>query len=324
MLVDYSIPVIHQQISTVDHALPKGRYFNFLNTADAYRCTEHHYIASRTIGDQFFLEIKGTFQDEWHFTLRPTERVFWMIFQFLGTSIDTANGSELCHQQYRGFYSEANDTPYLLRPGKTWVILIGMLISSETQPHQEWPTLEPAPDRSTLPTVNIAHRNKVILEKIQQIKEPHFSLRQRLDYHMIQLMETYHGDLLEYAKSNRQDDVSLFHQAKEYIVAHYMDENIDVDRMAQDLLTSKRTLYRVFQENGLTINSAIQTIRIYKGREMLRRTNKSVDIIAFHLQFSTAKYFIKQYVKYFGHTPAVERKLMVVKPLRAIEDKNLP
>src|SRR5690606_5380236 len=83
----------------------------------------------------------------------------------------------------------------------------------------------------------------------------------------------------------------------------------NIQRIADELLTSERTLYRVFKDNGLTVNSAIRTIRIHKGREMLRTSNKSVDMIAFTLQFSTAKYFIKTYVRYFGHTPAMERKL---------------
>src|SRR5690606_29694807 len=115
-------------------------------------------------------------------------------------------------------------------------------------------------------------------------------------------METYHGDLLEHAKSIQPEDLSLFYKAKEYIKAHYMDEDIDIYRMADALLTSDRTLYRIFKEHRLTVNSAIQTMRIHKGREMLRSTHDSVDIIAFHLHFATAKYFIKQYVKYFGHT----------------------
>ncbi|MCS4223948.1 helix-turn-helix transcriptional regulator [Sphingobacterium sp. BIGb0165] len=99
-----------------------------------------------------------------------------------------------------------------------------------------------------------------------------------------------------------------------------MDEEINIQTIAIALLTSERTLYRIFKDKNLTVNSAIQTIRIYKGREMLRTTDLSVDMVAFNLQFSTAKYFIKTYVRYFGHTPAIERKLHP--PLSKIENKE--
>src|SRR5690606_24004384 len=100
---------------------------------------------------------------------------------------------------------------------------------------QEWHTLtcQGHNGRHLLPTVNIAYRNRKILEQIQRIKNTSFSLGYRLHYQTILLIETYHEDLLQYHKSAKKEDISLFHQAKAYIVAHYMDEDIDIRLMAQ-------------------------------------------------------------------------------------------
>lgn len=312
MFINYDLSTISDPSPTANQALPKGRYFTFLNEADTLVSTKNLYIANRKTGKLLFSEIKGSIDQNWRFPLSSTQHTFWMVFQFLGTSsIATIAHSTLAAQQYHGFFGDNDDIQYVLETGKMWMILIGMQLENTEHLDQEWQTLASGlnGDFHLLPTVKIAFRNKKILNQIQRIKDSPFSLVYKLQYQVVQLMETYHGDLREYIKSIQPEDISLFHHAKEYIIAHYMEEGINIRQMAQELLTSERTLYRIFKENGLTVNRAIQAIRIYKGRELLRETNTSVDMIAFHLQFSTAKYFIKQYVKYFGHTPATERKL---------------
>lgn len=314
MHIECNLSFAGEASSVAHQAIPLTRYFNFLNEKDAHIGCKDRYIASRKTGNQLFLEVKYTTSKDWHFTLQPTAKTFWMAFHFIGTTILNYkdNKTILSHQQYTGFFEEEDRITCHIRSGKVWMVLIGTEIENTVQLGLEWKTLAPNSDvgPSALPILKINFRNKRILEHIQQIKDTPFSSAYKLQYYTICLMETLHGDLLEHAKSAQRDDISLFHRAKEYIMAHYMDEDIDIGRMAQELLTSERTLYRIFQDNGLTVNSAIQAIRIHKGREMLRKTDESVDMIAFHLQFSTAKYFIKQYVKYFGHTPAMERKMI--------------
>ncbi|NGF56964.1 helix-turn-helix transcriptional regulator [Parapedobacter sp. SGR-10] len=318
MVIEYTIPHRLEQLPVREHIIPKGRYFNFLQKEHIHIGTEHLYIASRKVDGQIFVEIKCALDKNWRIHLRQAPTTFWMAFQFFGSSSPApSENPALGHQQYLGFFSENEDMCYHFNAGKVWMVLIGVELENPMQLSEEWHTLV-YPDNNSLhllPTVNIAFRNRKILEQIQRIKDTPVSLRYQLHYQTIQLIETYHGDLLQYQKSAKKEDISLFHQAKAYIVAHYMDENIDIRLMAQELLTSERTLYRIFQENGLTVNSAIQAIRIHKGREMLRQTDESVDMIAFHLQFSTAKYFIRQYVKYFGHTPAMERKMVARRQL---------
>ncbi|TJY63430.1 helix-turn-helix transcriptional regulator [Sphingobacterium alkalisoli] len=313
MLLNTSLPLLAISSKPSNTSLaPKGRYFNFMPEQDMLLCQKDYYIAQRKIGQLSFIEIKCSCDTDWHFTVANAHQTFWMVFQLLGNSfIDDAQKHSIEQQQYQGYFNEENTVRHHLRSGKMWMILIGLEISDIKLLSTEWRMLsaESGSQLSIRPAQKIAFRINKILQQIQHIKDSPFSLKYKLPALMVQLMDTYHADILEHARSMRQDDIPLLHQAKDYIMKHYMDEEIDIQVIADKLLTSERTLYRIFKENGLTVNSAIRTIRIYKGREMLRRTDKSVDMIAFYLQFSTARYFIKQYVNYFGHTPAMERKL---------------
>ncbi|WP_164122248.1 helix-turn-helix domain-containing protein [Sphingobacterium sp. xlx-130] len=309
MSISHSLPIDPNDNQGV---LPTVRYFPFLGELDTILNSKNNYLSQRKIGKTTFIEIKCNSTEDWNFTLQHKRTTFWIAFQLLGeSSISTESGSKIEQQQYSAFYNIKKKTSFEIKKGKTWLLLIGLKIDDIEPFAMEWRSFQLSYDTKfkLFPKVNIGYRIRSILAKIQRTRNSYFSLRYKLSPFVIQLIETFHGDLIEQSKSLQQADVSLFHRAKEYIIAHYMDEEIDIYKMAKELMTSDRTLYRVFKENGLTVNSAIQAIRIYKGREMLRRTEQSVDMIAFHLQFASAKYFIKQYVKYFGHTPNMERQL---------------
>ena len=309
MKISHSLP-----IDPIDDQglLPISRYFPFLSEMDTVLSSTKNYIANRNIGNMTFIEIKCNHDNDWSFNVRHKRNTFWMAFQLLGEShLSIGPNSKIEHQQYLAFYNVGNSLKLEVKRGKTSLLLIGLKIKDIEPFAMEWRSFQLDHQIKFKPysKINIGYRVKNILNQIQRTKNTYFSLKYKLSPYVVQLIDTYHADLIERSKSTKQADVSLFHRATDYIVAHYMDEEIDVFSMAKELLTSDRTLYRIFKENGLTINSAIQSIRIYKGREMLRRTDLSVDMVAFRLQFSSAKYFIKQYVKYFGHTPAMERQL---------------
>ncbi|WP_286857283.1 MULTISPECIES: helix-turn-helix domain-containing protein [Sphingobacterium] len=312
MLINKSINLKYPYHLAQRHTAPKGLYFNFLTAEDPILCTKDQYIASKKIGSHTFLEIAGTFEEDWNFNICNSQTALWLAFQFHGSSsIKGFNQSTLVHQQYLGYFNTDQEISYQIKSGKVAMILIGVEIEDSSSLALEWNTLHL--DRlqvtQVLATEKIGYRIRKVLDLIQQTKSSAYSLSVRLQFYTSNIIELYHRDLTEQRKSAQQEDISLLHRAKAYIYAHYMDEGINIQCIAAALLTSERTLYRVFKDNGLTVNSAIQAIRIYKGREMLRTSNDSVDMIAFRLQFSTAKYFIKTYIHYFGHTPVVERKL---------------
>ncbi len=313
--------------NTVDTSgvLPKGRYFSFFNESDVIFHEKENYIIQRKTGQLTFIEAKCSHDQDWQLSIGNKRPTFWMVFQLLGDCrLFIGQECKMEHQQYLGLFNSKGKLDFEIKGGKTSLLLIGLKLRDIEAFAMEWRHFQLHHDIKIkhYSNIHIGYRIKNTLTQIQRAKNTSFSLKHKLASLVVQLIETYHADLIEQSKSFQQADVSLFHRAKEYIIAHYMDEEIDVFHMAKELLTSDRTLYRIFKENGLTVNSAIQSIRIYKGREMLRRTDLSVDMIAFRLQFATAKYFIKQYVKYFGHTPAMERHLKANRKLSKLNRKN--
>lgn len=325
MLINKSIDLKYPYHLAQRHTAPKGLYFNFLASEDPVLCTKNQYIACKKIGGHTFLEVTGSFDEDWNFAISNSQTTFWLAFQFLGTSsIKDIDRSTLSPQHYLGYFNTGEEITYRIKAGKVAMILIGTEIEDPSSLALEWNTLQ-MDDRQIphlFPPEKIGYRIRKILELIQKIRYSAYSLSPRLQFYTASLMEIYHGDLLEQRKSAQQEDISLLHRAKAYIYANYTDEEINIRRIAEALLTSERTLYRIFKDHGLTVNSAIQTIRIHKGREMLRTSEQSVDMIAFALQFSSAKYFIKTYIRYFGHTPAMERKLHPAPPEPKYNFKN--
>lgn len=317
MLINRSIDLKYPYHLAQHHTAPKGLYFNFLESEDPVLCTKNQYIACKKIGIHTFLEVTGSFDEDWNFAISNSQTTFWLAFQFQGTSsIMDIDRSTLSPQHYLGYFNSSEEITYQIKAGKVAMALIGIEIGDSGNFALEWNTLQ-KDNQQTLqvfPSEKIGYRIRKILELIQKIKYSPYSLHTKLGFHTNSLITIYHRDLLEQQKSAQQEDISLLHRAKTYIYANYRTEEINIQRIADALLTSERTLYRIFKDHGLTVNSAIQTIRIHKGREMLRTSDLSVDMIAFALQFSSAKYFIKTYIRYFGHTPAMERKLYPASP----------
>ncbi|MCS4223949.1 hypothetical protein [Sphingobacterium sp. BIGb0165] len=192
-LHDHSPPAEYQTI-------PKGLCFNFLTDEKPIRQNENQYIASKKIGVQTFLEIKGTFERDWNFDLSNSRTTFWFAFQFLGSlSLKNIDHSTLDQQQYRGYFNTEKEVTCQLKGGKAWMVFIGIEIEAPTIIAQEWNTLQIDPSISTqvFPAQRIGYRIKKVLELIEKIKYSVYSMNTRLQFYTTSLLEIYHGDLLE-------------------------------------------------------------------------------------------------------------------------------
>ncbi|HLT86974.1 MAG TPA: AraC family transcriptional regulator [Sphingobacterium sp.] len=290
---------------------PPGLHFHFLTADDCILCEKKQYVSSRRIDDLHVIEVKGTFEMDWNLDLLSPE-CFWLHFQFIGQSErDSKSHTALSDNEYRGFYSLSEAHKIQIKAGRTSMVLLGIKMDDTTSFVSEWPRLvkPTTTDQPYFSCIHIGYRIKQIFEKIQQCKDSPYSLRSNIHYHFCQLIDVYHQDLEDKGRSLHKEDIVIYHEAIDYIVEHYMDEDINIDTIAERLNVSSRTLYRAFQDKHTTVHKAIQTIRLYKGREMLRETDMAVDGIAFQLNFSTAHYFYKQFVQCFGHSPSKEREL---------------
>ena len=103
----------------------------------------------------------------------------------------------------------------------------------------------------------------------------------------------------------------LYDRAIAYIQQHFMDERVDRLTIAAALECSTRQLSRAFEGRSITLNATIQLMRLYKGRELLRRKrNLRVAQVETMVYFRNAKHFTTQFKKHFGRTPSEERKAL--------------
>ncbi len=93
----------------------------------------------------------------------------------------------------------------------------------------------------------------------------------------------------------------------------YIDENkgqlITQAQMAELCHLSPSYFSRLFtQETGLNFSQYIGTKKVAWAKELLEKTDDSVESISEKLGFSSAAYFIKVFKKYEGITPSLYRK----------------
>ncbi|TYR33908.1 helix-turn-helix transcriptional regulator [Sphingobacterium phlebotomi] len=302
---------ISQLKSEVADSIPPVLHLNFLTETDISVWTGKQYMASRKVEDLHVIEAKGTFEADWNLEIL-TPNFFWLHFQFLGHSErDSLPHTALSASEYRGFYNIRDAHKIQLKAGKTWMVLLGVKVNDTAAFTSEWPRLAKptTADQPYFSSINIGYRIKQIFEKIGQCTDTPFSLHSKVHCLFCELIDVYHQDLNDKARSLHKEDIVIYHEAIDYIAEHYMDEDINRDTIAESLGITPRKLYRAFEGKHTSIHKAIQTIRLYKGREMLRETDMSVDGIAFQLNFSTAKYFYRQFVQCFGHSPTKEREI---------------
>ena len=121
----------------------------------------------------------------------------------------------------------------------------------------------------------------------------------------------------------RQDDIPLYNRAVAYIGQHFMDERLDRKVVAAALDCSTRQLSRAFEGRPATLQTAIQLLRLHKGRELLRKyRNRSVAQVAAAVHFRNAKHFATRFKEVFGRTPTEERKATAPKRKKPLSVKR--
>jgi AraC-like DNA-binding protein len=99
-------------------------------------------------------------------------------------------------------------------------------------------------------------------------------------------------------------------QARDYILGHLADPALSADRLAQALCMSRRALFLLFAEQGLTPTRMIQELRLERCRALLDDPQQQNKIIAIALDHGFRDYvtFSRQFKARFGIAPSDFRK----------------
>lgn len=95
---------------------------------------------------------------------------------------------------------------------------------------------------------------------------------------------------------------------REYLNAHFR-EKITLDQLAEHFYINKFYLMRLFKAQfGLSINTYLQQLRITRAKQLLRFTDKNVELIALECGLGTHSYFTRIFKKVEGITPSQFRE----------------
>ncbi|MBQ4065203.1 MAG: PocR ligand-binding domain-containing protein [Clostridia bacterium] len=97
-------------------------------------------------------------------------------------------------------------------------------------------------------------------------------------------------------------------EVRRYLEAHFT-ENVTVSALCARFAVSRTALLGSYRAAyGETVKQTLTSLRLQKGRDLVLSTNTTVTKIARQCGYTDGGYFIKSYRKYFGITPAEERK----------------
>lgn len=97
-------------------------------------------------------------------------------------------------------------------------------------------------------------------------------------------------------------------RARSFISKH-LNENISLDRLAENLRMSKHHFCHLFKaETGQTPVNYIRFLRMRKAQMELTHTDRLVKEIAFSLGYEDCNYFIRTFKKETGMTPSTYRR----------------
>lgn len=94
-----------------------------------------------------------------------------------------------------------------------------------------------------------------------------------------------------------------------WIMSHYSDPQLDIDKFAESMQYGRTTFYRkVKQLTGYTPNDYIKHFRMNKALELLRDDTLSISQVSYMIGIDDPYYFSRSFKKHFGLTPSQYRK----------------
>lgn len=106
-------------------------------------------------------------------------------------------------------------------------------------------------------------------------------------------------------QSIENSKIKLFKKVEQYIRENIKEE-LDLETISNNFNLSAYYFSRSFKEvMGCNLTDYINTVRIKKAKELLKRNEMSIKEIGYEVGYSDPNYFSKVFKKYEGYTPTV-------------------
>ncbi|WKY49189.1 PocR ligand-binding domain-containing protein [Eubacteriaceae bacterium ES3] len=179
-------------------------------------------------------------------------------------------------------------------------------------------------DRKKEKFSRVTHKNPAVTERLTKDKggiQDHFRVSKKMEPPFreegAEISELIHQPLKSTSSANKNEFVyfriaglnsKILEPAIHYIDSHYK-ENISLEKIAAISNVSPYYFSRLFKkESGVNFSVYQKLQKIEKGKEMLRKTDLSIENIASKLGYYESGYFTRVFKKSEGVTPSVYRK----------------
>lgn len=107
----------------------------------------------------------------------------------------------------------------------------------------------------------------------------------------------------------KTDSESSFRKKVTTILLSNGDMSMDKSQVAQELHMSERTLTRHLEKESITWRQIVREVRLNKAQLLLSASDKSIQVIAAEVGFSSVSAFSRAFVKHIGMSPSLYRRL---------------
>ena len=117
----------------------------------------------------------------------------------------------------------------------------------------------------------------------------------------LRLLEAHFGS----ARNGLVPNEDKLRAAYQYLSTHAHQPNLTADSLAQALHCSRARLYRLFENEPLSIKATLKEIRLLRARDTLVQSGRSANVaaVAYACGFSDPSVFGKLFRQKFGATP---------------------
>ncbi|GGH19433.1 helix-turn-helix domain-containing protein [Sphingobacterium alkalisoli] len=296
----------------------KSMHLAVLHQAVQQKQTEQLFLIQFDIQDFVLYESKGYLQSITNLSL-PTKdmEILWLGFQFHGKST-FSSGKVTGSDTLFSFISTTDNQCLTLAAEKHWALFLGIFGASKQQLLTELPLLRAQYEQqqnNILKAIPISNSDRQTFESLSKMVFGPFSTIHHIGQLILKTYTNYTQQLIRRIKQDKKEpQIQLYHQAIAFIRENYMDQTLSREKIADALHCSIRSLNRAFEGRPSSVNATILSLRLYKGRALLRdQLELSVEQIALILYFPDAKHFAVQYKKYFHKTPREDRKTIATR-----------
>ena len=114
---------------------------------------------------------------------------------------------------------------------------------------------------------------------------------------------------LEQTKVSQSQDELFMQRLQELIEKHINDSNLSIEIISDKIGVSRTQLFRKTKAlTGVSPIELIRHVRLRKAQQLLRKSNATIQEIAYEVGFTSASYFAKCYKEFFGINPSAEQQ----------------